>query len=134
MLDRPIVKAFNNIVAGTRDPLAVGHAHVDRVDAPVATRIVVAGVYDDGGRAGKEAARQLGNSLLGNRDDDDVACACGLLDRRGGRADLGGERRERFRSARVGDADLVSERPEAPCESAANVTRTGDAAAPETPP
>ena len=76
-----------------RDPRALRLTILDRSDATVTARIVVAGVdHDDLGRhARKEIARQIWHGPLGNGDDHDLTATRSLSGRHGGGANLGRE-------------------------------------------
>src|SRR4030095_12474195 len=94
-----------------RDPLAVEHASLNRIDAAIAKlRIVVAGIdHDDAVRHVREQPpRKIGDCLLWDRDYDDFSCVGGVDDRNGRRADLHCQGGQAVRSSRVRNRDLMA--------------------------
>src|SRR6266705_978828 len=95
-----------------RDPLAVEHASLNRIDAAIAKlRIVVAGIdHDDAVRhVRKQPPRKIGDVLLWDRDDDDFSCVGGVDHRNGRRTDLCCQRGQAVRSSGVRNRDLMAE-------------------------
>jgi hypothetical protein len=99
-----------------RDPLAVEHAAVDRIDAAIAQlRMVVADIdHDDAVRHVREQPpRKAGDGLRWDREEDDLSGVDGVDDGSGRRADVSGQGRQAFRSPRVRDRDAVAQPDEA---------------------
>src|SRR6185436_4870973 len=112
-----------------RDPLAVEHASLDRIDAAIAKlRIVVAGInHDDAARhVRKQSPGKIGDGLFRDRDDDDFSGFGGIDNGNGGRADLGRQRGQTLRSSRVRNGDLMAKPGEVARECPADVSRADD--------
>jgi hypothetical protein len=112
-----------------RDPLAVEHASLDRIDAAVAKlRIIVAGInHDDTVRhVRKQPTRKIGDGLLWDRDDDDFSGFGGVDNGNGRRADLSRKRGQALRPSRVRNRDVMAELGEVARKCPSYVSSTDD--------
>ena len=94
-----------------RDPLAIGHAAVDRIDAAIAKLGMVVADIDDDDAAGyvrKQRPRKIGDGLRWDRDDDDFSGFGGVDNGNGRRADLGRQRCQALWSSRVRNRDVMA--------------------------
>src|SRR3954464_299157 len=100
------------------DPRALRLTILDRTDATVTTRVVVAGVdHDDlSWHARKQIPRQVWHGPFGNGDHHNFAAARRLVCRHGGGPGLRCQVTQRLWSSRVRDGDLVTEVRESPRE------------------
>ena len=95
-----------------RDPLAVRHAPVYRIDVAIAkVGMIVADIDDDDAarHAGKQPPRKIGDGLRRDRKDDDFRGFGGVDNGSGRRAEPGRQRGRALRSSRARNRDVMAE-------------------------
>jgi len=95
-----------------RDPLAVEHAQVYRIDVAIAKLgMVIADIdYDDAARhVRKQPPRKIGDGLRWNRKDNDFSGIGGVDNGNGRRADPDRQRGQALRPPRVRNRDVMAE-------------------------